>query len=56
MTVVALRKELKHYIEIMPEEALKALQPLLTYLAKDCQKPVVKEERKNTLLKNKPLA
>jgi len=41
MTTTVLRKELRGYIDTMPERNLIALKPLLSVLADDYWKPVI---------------
>ena len=41
MTSAVLRKELHSIIDVIPEQSLPAVKPLLTYIADDYWKPVV---------------
>jgi hypothetical protein len=41
MTATVLRKELHTMIDIVPDQSLPAIKPLLTYLADDYWKPVI---------------
>ncbi|MDR0300759.1 MAG: hypothetical protein LBI04_00405 [Treponema sp.] len=41
MTATVLRKELHTIIDIVPDQSLPAIKPLLTYLADDYWKPVI---------------
>jgi hypothetical protein len=41
MTATVLRKELHSMIDIVPDQSLPAIKPLLAYLADDYWKPVI---------------
>ena len=41
MTATVLRKEIHSIIDVIPDQSLSALKPLLTHLADDYWKPVI---------------
>ena len=41
MTTAVLRKEIHSIIDVIPDQSLSALKPLLTHLADDYWKPVI---------------